>query len=427
MFGTSPFSSAPFADEGPKIYDLTASATSTGTPVLNSVSMSEEETLSTSGELRTDNPLVDMPAFNQGQTLASEELATNSPTVSETTLQEDETFSADNITLGVVSLDTLDIIVDHILSTSTDLESGSVEVSVATFNQDQVLETSVLSTGSADVTNTTMQEEETLYATLIETLSPSVGVAGFIENSVLSADNINTGSTIVNSTTMVEDETFTTPDMSTGSVSLATTSINQDQTFEFPDLDTGPSIVSDIAMSEEETLTAREPVINDPETPSVDFNQGQTLESVTLVISDVYFSPTMIKEDEKLYTDELSTGSVSLLVGVLRQEHLLGEAANINTGIRQIDAGFFTQNHSLDNDELLSNSHILDLVEIEADHKFSPPNVDLVGHNVEEAYFNPAFAREVNADNKIIGNRAVFKGGNNTKFGRTAGNRVKVG
>lgn len=49
MFGTSPFSSAPFADMGTEEYELTANAITTGNPSVATSTLYEEETLATQG------------------------------------------------------------------------------------------------------------------------------------------------------------------------------------------------------------------------------------------------------------------------------------------------------------------------------------------------------------------------------------------
>ena len=427
MFGTSPFSSAPFADIGTEEYELSAGALDAGVVAVSTTTMSEEETLATQGELRTGNPTLGTSDFNQGQTLSAANVDTGSVSVPDISMSEDETFAATGLVTGNPSLDTTVIVVNHALGTTVALATGNPTLGTSDFAQDHEIDTGELATGNVSVPDATMQEEETLGGTGIDTGNPVTDTADITENNDLSTGDLDTGSVSVSDATMFEDETFAATELATGSLSLDTSDFNQTQTFEFVDLETGDVSVPDISMSEEETLSAQLMVINDPETPSADFTQGHNLGSVTLVTDAVSVPDATMFEDETFTTANLNTGALVLGTDRVYQVHILGQADNINTGMRQVDAAFFTQDHILSNDDLSSQPPVIDETEIEGDHKFEPPDIVLVGHNLEEVYFNPDFAREVNADNKKIGNRATFSGGNRAKFGRTAGNRVKVG
>jgi hypothetical protein len=133
-------------------------------------------------------------------------------------------------------------------------------------------------------------------------------------------------------------------------------------------------------------------------------------------------------EDETFGAANLDTGTTEVPSTTFVQIHNLGEAEGIDTGASTVVSVDFTQGHTLAPEGPTDTGEPeIDRTVIVGDHYFALEELLASGHVLSTAFFNPALAREVNADNKKIGNRATFAGGNKTKFARTAGNRVKVG
>ena len=269
-----------------------------------------------------------------------------------------------------------------------------------------------------------MSEEETLAANAITTSAPEIDTADITENNVLSAATISTDAVSVPDISMSEEETFSTGALNTGSPTLGTTTINQDHVISTGALDTGNVSVPDISMSEEETLGGRDINVQDPETPSADFAQGHNFNTTELSTTPSVPSASMF-EDETFSTGNLDTGAVSIGTINIVQEHDLGDASDITTGLPNVVSVDFTQGHTLQTGPLDTGEPEVDRALKTGDHNFSAPEFLMNGHILGTAFFNPALARTVAGTKERIGNRTDFKSGNSATT--TNGNRIKVG
>jgi hypothetical protein len=267
-----------------------------------------------------------------------------------------------------------------------------------------------------------MQERETLGGVGIDSGSPTLGSDRIYQDHKVYTLELATGSVDVPDATMYEEETFDTGTLDTAQPVNGSPLFNQDQTFETDNLE-AQAIVPSATMYEEETLSAREPVINNPSTSSADFTQGHNLATVifigpvlvpdatmyeeeTLGAVNINATPsvpsTFMYEDETFDTGDLDTDSVVVPIPVITQGHNLAPEGPTTAREPVVDRTNFLQDHNFDTPELLGEAYIL-----------PPP------------FWDPAFAREVNVETFRIGTKTTIKGGNTANIRTT--NRVKIG
>lgn len=102
MLGFSPLASAPLGDDGAVaevIYLLNAQGITTGSPVVDSSSITQDHLLNTQG-IATGNPTLGQATLTETAALDPQDITTGQPTLGASTLAQGHDLSANNITTG---------------------------------------------------------------------------------------------------------------------------------------------------------------------------------------------------------------------------------------------------------------------------------------------------------------------------------------
>jgi len=171
MLGFAPLASGPLSDDtGTLIYYLGSDNVVTGNFVVPAVNMDENETFSTS-DITLGVPVVDTTEVSEVNALNPNDITTGSPVVGQVDLTEENNLSGDDVTAGAVVIDFSSISQTHRASPEN-LYTGSPDVPVISYIPRFPLFDVV--TGAVDIDPANMDQEHDFTAPNILTGAPVI-------------------------------------------------------------------------------------------------------------------------------------------------------------------------------------------------------------------------------------------------------------
>ena len=197
-----------------QIHDLSATAITAGVPVVDSPAIGQKHALIATA-VTAGTPAVDSPALGQVHALTATAITAGVPIVDSPVIGQVHALIATAITAGVPVVDSPAISEVNAL-TATAITAGVPVVDSPAIGQEHNLTATAITTGIPIVDSPVIGQEHNLIATAITAGVPTVGSPSISEDDVLTADDILAGTPVVDSPAIGQIHALTAVSITTG-------------------------------------------------------------------------------------------------------------------------------------------------------------------------------------------------------------------